>query len=90
MILDSEKNSIEYRYDPENDYHTVTAVEMRLLRINVEIVQYLHTLEARVAELETTAHAAAALGKIGGASRSEAKQAASRINGTKGGRPKKS
>lgn len=34
--------------------------------------------------------AAAALGKIGGASRSEAKQAASRINGTKGGRPKKS
>lgn len=34
--------------------------------------------------------AAAALGKIGGASRSEAKQTASRINGTKGGRPKKS
>lgn len=40
--------------------------------------------------VEQSHHAAAALGKIGGASRSEAKQTASRINGTKGGRPKKS
>lgn len=33
--------------------------------------------------------AAVALGKKGGASKSEAKQAASRENGKKGGRPKK-
>lgn len=37
----------------------------------------------------TPSQAAAALGRLGGASKSKAKQAASRANGKKGGRPKK-
>ena len=37
----------------------------------------------------SASNAAAALGKLGGSSRSEAKQNASRNNGKKGGRPKK-
>ena len=45
--------------------------------------------EIKDEQIELRHKAAAALGKIGGASRSEAKQASSRENGKKGGRPAK-
>ena len=42
-----------------------------------------------IAALATTADMAGAMGKIGGAARSEAKRVSARANGAKGGRPRK-
>jgi Protein of unknown function (DUF2442) len=42
-----------------------------------------------IAALATPGEAAASLGKLGGAARSEAKRVSARANGAKGGRPKK-
>ena len=42
-----------------------------------------------IAALATPGDAAASLGKLGGAARTEAKRVSARVNGAKGGRPKK-
>ena len=42
-----------------------------------------------IAALATPGDAAASLGKLGGAARSEAKRVSARANGAKGGRPRK-
>jgi hypothetical protein len=42
-----------------------------------------------IAALATTADMAGSLGRIGGAARTEAKRASARVNGAKGGRPRK-
>lgn len=46
--------------------------------------------EFRASSQERLRQAAAAMGKVGGSSKSSAKQAASRENGKKGGRPRRS
>jgi hypothetical protein len=79
-----------------DEFHDVPPAQMAKLRVSptgygIKLDQ--HDIDISVhgliSALATPGDAAASLGKLGGAARSEAKRVSARANGAKGGRPRK-